>query len=81
MNNCALQFLCNSVVLAIFQQNVDLSLYSYYVWLIESLYTEDNSNKEPQILFQHYCTYVDIQKFNIKYLVMYKVQMHTGAIS
>ena len=28
-----------------------------------------------------YCTYVDIQKFNIKYLVMYKVQMHTGAIS
>ena len=28
-----------------------------------------------------YCTYIDIQKFNIKYLVMYKVQMHTGAIS
>ena len=28
-----------------------------------------------------YCTYVDIQKFNTKYLVMYKVQMHTGAIS
>ena len=27
-----------------------------------------------------YRTYVDIQKFNIKYLVMYKVQMHTGAI-
>ena len=27
-----------------------------------------------------YCTYVDIQKFNTKYLVMYKVQMHTGAI-
>ena len=24
--------------------------------------------------------YVDIQKFNIKYLVMHKVQMHTGAI-
>ena len=30
---------------------------------------------------QTYCTYVDIQKFNIRYLVMYKVQMHTGAIS
>ena len=29
----------------------------------------------------YYCTYVDIQKFNIKYLVMYKVQMHTGVIS
>ena len=28
-----------------------------------------------------YCTYIDIQKFNTKYLVMYKVQMHTGAIS
>ena len=28
-----------------------------------------------------YCTYVDIQKFNTEYLVMYKVQMHTGAIS
>ena len=28
-----------------------------------------------------YCTYVDIQKFNTKYLVMYKVQMHTGTIS
>ena len=28
-----------------------------------------------------YCTYIDIQKFNIKYLVMYKVQMHTGVIS
>ena len=30
---------------------------------------------------QIYCTYIDIQKFNTKYLVMYKVQMHTGAIS
>ena len=29
----------------------------------------------------NYCTYIDIQKFNTKYLVMYKVQMHTGAIS
>ena len=29
----------------------------------------------------NYCTYVDIQKFNNNYLVMYKVQMHTGAIS
>ena len=28
-----------------------------------------------------YCTYVDIQKFNIKYLITYKVQIHTGAIS
>ena len=32
-------------------------------------------------LFVVYCTYIDIQKFNTKYLVMYKVQMHTGAIS
>ena len=32
-------------------------------------------------LNRYYCTYVDIQKFNIKYLVIYKVQMHTGAIS
>ena len=28
-----------------------------------------------------YCTYVDIPKFNIKHLVVYKVQMHTGTIS
>ena len=28
-----------------------------------------------------YCTYVDSQKLNIKYLVMYKVQIRTGAIS
>ena len=27
-----------------------------------------------------YCIYADIQKFNIKYLVMYKVQMHIGTI-
>ena len=28
-----------------------------------------------------YCTYIDIQKVNIKSLVMHMVQMHTGAIS
>ena len=32
-------------------------------------------------VFKSYCTYVDIQKFNIKYLVMYKVQIRMGAIS
>ena len=37
--------------------------------------------KPPRQLTSTYCTYVDIQKFNIKYLVMYKVQMHAGAIS
>ena len=36
---------------------------------------------QEKIINVCYCTYVDIQKFNIKYLVMYKVQMHTGAIS
>ena len=42
---------------------------------------ERDPKREHQNIITLYCTYIDIQKFNTKYLVMYKVQMHTGAIS
>ena len=48
-------------------------------------FTFNRSSKEnipgKTYLWKVYCTYIDIQKFNTKCLVMYKVQMHTGAIS
>ena len=49
----------------------------------DGMLEDTNSLDRAHIVYFNnlYCTYVDIQKFNIKYLVMYKVHMHTGAIS
>ena len=57
---------------------MDILYWSQFrMWVIGRCVLTDGLN----CLTVNYYTYVDIQKFNIKYLVMYKVQMHTGAIS
>ena len=56
----------------LWHQEVDI------VYLIDYSYVKIPRERN---FINHYCTYVDIQKFNTNYLVMHKVQMHTGVIS